>query len=251
MSLRLSASSLPHTQVENTRQPSDCNIDVLQQSACQTCRGSPEAPAAVWRDGGPGQEERWAHFTKQSMGLFTSTAAQTPGFTALQLYSSGKAGILQVPVCKTALCCLQNWRMLRRGRSSWRIAVSWRRASAVPPRPGSRRSCPTGLQCEYKHQLLVEFQRHTCVSWPSYHCSEGSGISKEASCISSLHYAYISTRCIMQWSHKCRTISSCWPTVLCVSWVFTHVCAFHFKEENRLRFITILQRAPKSTCDKI
>lgn len=48
---------------------------------------------------------------------------------------------------------LQSWRRLRRERSSLRIGVSLRRALAQPPRPGTRKSCLTGVQCENTDKL--------------------------------------------------------------------------------------------------
>lgn len=45
----------------------------------------------------------------------------------------------------------------------------------MPPRPGTRRSCPTGLQCEHKHQLTVEFNKHTYISLPSPQHIKGLG----------------------------------------------------------------------------
>lgn len=166
LSLSLSASRRPHMQFEKIRQPSHCNIDVLCAAAIclPNLQRKPRSTGSSMKRWWPRPRREVSSFHKAIDVLFHFYCLKSllpQKVWALQLCNSGKAGIFvvglkQVPVCKTALCCLQNWRMLRKGRSSWRIAASWRRALAMPPRPGTRRSCPTGLQCEYKHQLIVK-----------------------------------------------------------------------------------------------
>ena len=62
------------------------HVCVIQESACQASWGDTETQTAVWGDGGPGQEERWGHVTKESrftccLCLGSEVSSGAPEFT--------------------------------------------------------------------------------------------------------------------------------------------------------------------------